>query len=1179
MTSRLPPSPHEWINRNQSIRFEFEGEQFRAYAGDVISSALMAAGKRMLARSFKYHRPRGVLSFANHDANLIVQGDGEANVRADITPVTDGASYRAVNTIGGLRFDAARVLGLLSPLLPTGFYYKAFYSPQGLFPWWEKLIRWLAGLGRVDLQKTLSRQSRHHQWCDVLIVGGGSAGLSAAATLAEAGVQVVLADDGVKPGGCLNHISAGEDAEGAWLEARLLALRARDNVSLLSNTTVVGIYADHEVVLLNAGGVTQMHAKAIIVASGVYEQPAIFDNNDLPGVMLPAAASRLARCYGVKAFDSGVMIAGHDAAYEQALTLCTQQIKLTHVVDIRKQPPNERDLARLTEAGITILTCASIRKACGRNEVSGLLVDVNGQTQQLSCDGVLMAVGVAPAAAPLVQAGAAFKFDAALGQHVPHTLPEGVFAAGSVNGVFSFDDCQIDGERAAQAALNLLGHTTPQNTAVPRARSACSHSYPIGTGPLKKAFVDFDEDLSVRDLKLAAREGFDSVELMKRYSTIGMGPSQGKTSNMNGVRVLAEHLGKPIGDIGLTTPRPFVTPVPVRALAGRRIRREWRTPLHQFHIEAGARMQDAGLWRRPMSYAHANAEAAIRHEYHAVRERVGMIDVSTLGKIELVGADAEKLLNYAYPCRFDRLADGMTRYVFMTDGAGTLIDDGVCARLNASHFYLTTTSSQAAHVVRLLELYAVQLAFEVTIIDRTQRLGAINLAGPLSREVLARLSDLKLGQNEFPYLGFREGQVAGVEARVMRVGFVGELGYEIHVPANSTAHVWRSLLEAGKQLGIAPFGVDTQRLLRLEKGHLIVGQDSDGNTNPYEVGLGRAIAANKSRFHGRHALSRLAERVNRTLIGFTSDIHQLEAGLLVIHKGDIAGHVTSVGVSPHTGCLIGLAMIKRELTESEQKYSVRLVNGALCTIKVAELPFYDAGNGRQHADMPTTTQPNLVSTMARAESAVLWSPASQILNIGTCNNMKLGLRGGDAEQTAGFIADLSAVRKRLLFGADSQKWLAKNDVPAKLALFESAAVGTSGLVVRTHFDQYLLIDGLENERKPLTASAAPIAGLNCALCDHDSAEFALAGPWQQAMLNEFCATQIEPQTMTFMMVKFAGCDVCLWQPLLPQPHIRLICSAAEASTLFQLLNEFVHEHSGQLIGFDDYRDWQGQVQG
>jgi sarcosine oxidase subunit alpha len=437
---------------------------------------------------------------------------------------------------------------------------------------------------------------------------------------------------------------------------------------------------------------------------------------------------------------------------------------------------------------------------------------------------------------------------------------------------------------------------------------------------------------------------------MKRYSTIGMGPSQGKLSNMNGVRILAHLRGSDVNAIGVTTTRPFTYPVPMGILAGRRLRRQWHTPMDELHRASGADMGEAGTWLRPMSYTAGSPLAAIEQEYHTVREAVGLIDVSTLGKIEIFGVDAQALLDYAYTCSFEKLQPGMTRYIIMTDGSGTLVDDGVAGRFANDHFYITATSSHAQVVVRQLQLYATQLRLDVAIVDRTFQVGAVNLAGPASRDVLRGLTDLDLSADAFPYLALREGQVAGVAARVMRVGFVGELGYEIHFPVSAGAGIWQALMAAGEAHGIAPFGVEAQRLLRLEKGHLIVGQDTDGTTNPFEANLAWAVRLTKQRFVGKHSLALLKPRAARRLVGFITEDdpeRSIKECHLIIERGDIAGRVTSVAYSPHRRAVIGLAMIDTALAEVGRDFSIRVSDGSIIAASISATPFYDPDNARQ----------------------------------------------------------------------------------------------------------------------------------------------------------------------------------------------------------------------------------------
>jgi sarcosine oxidase subunit alpha len=953
---RIAPQANEWIDRKAPISFVFEGERYDGYAGDVVSSALLANDRVVMARSFKYHRPRGVLSVANHDANVMLSCGERTNIRADIEPIASGKSYRAVNTIGGVRWDLAQALQLFSKVLPVGFYYKAFYRPRALFPYWESLIRHMAGLGKVTTDAQPLRKLRRNRFCDVLIIGGGVAGLAAAREFTGKSVDVIIADENRKLGGTFDYLHAGDTVAQAEKSEILSTLGAADQIELLSGHFAAGFYADNSVPLVGPDGIVHVHAKSVIFATGLYEQPAVFRNNDLPGIMLATGAQRLVHRFAIAPCSNAVVLAGNDEAYSAALDLQAAGVRISAIVDL--DGPDLRG-ARASEAlarGIQVIPNANIDEAIAKGgRLQRIIVKSKDgtTTQSIDCDGLMMSVGWAPAGGLLYQAGARLEYDEALGQVVPTELPVSCFCAGRLNGVFAYEDQVIDGRAAAVAALDFLGIAHETSPTASRETRAHSHPYPIANHPRGKNFVDFDEDLQVSDLNIAYREGFDSVELMKRYSTIGMGPSQGKVSNMNGVRVLADLQGSAVQAIGVTTPRPFTHPVPMGALAGRRLRRQWWTPMHGYHVAEQADVQEAGMWLRPMSYTPGSPVSAIEREYQLVRNAAGLIDVSTLGKIELFGPDTIALLEYAYTCAFDKLKQGMTRYIFMVDSSGTLVDDGVAARISDDHFYITATSSHAQAVVRSLQQIADQLGFDVAIIDRTHQVAALNLAGPRSREVLAKLTKLDLSEESFPYLAVREARVSGVKARLMRVGFVGELGFEIHFPATHGAALWEALLEVGREVGIGPFGVEAQRLLRLEKGHLIFGQDTDGTTNPFEVNLGWGVRLAKQRFVGKHSLTLLKPRLARRLVGFktTSDLtRQLEECHLVINNGAIAGRITSVAYSPHCQAVIGLAVLDIGLTEVGTKLEVRVTNGDLIPIEVSDPSFYDPDNSRQRAD-------------------------------------------------------------------------------------------------------------------------------------------------------------------------------------------------------------------------------------
>ncbi len=963
MSARLPPVAGEWIDRSTKIAFDFEGERFQGFAGDTVSSALLAAGTRVLGRSFKYHRARSVLSMANHDINAMFQDGARLNLRGDVEPLRDRMVIAAVNTFGGVKHDRARILDKLAAFLPVGFYYKAFHTPKAWFPFWERMFRRLTGLGELDFSTPHIRTPKRYDFCDVLVVGAGPSGLSAAQAAADVGAKVVLVDENTRIGGSLTYQRGGSDHTTAQLCDLESRVSTHPNISVRTGTLAAGCYADNWVALVDADCMTKMRARALIVASGVCEQPAVFHNNDLPGVMLASAAQRLIYRYAVRPMQSAVVLTGNQDGYVAALDLIANGIRVEVVVDLRRAEGGSVEETKVKEAGICILRghCVHEVRANG-SEVGAAVVcplldggeaDASrGET--VNCDGVLMSVGFAPAAALLYQAGAAMRFDLQVGQFVPANLPEGVFAAGRINGVYALEDRQRDGSRAGLEAAKYLGFAVSAAPAIARAEVSPSHPYPIFDHPRAKNFVDFDEDLQLKDLANAVQEGFDNIELLKRYTTIGMGPSQGKHSNMNAIRILAKLLGTTPGEVGTTTSRPFVHPVPMSHLAGRGFALYRLTPLHSRHERAGAVFMQAGAWLRPEFYMVRGKTRleAVRQEAVAVRAGVGIIDVGTLGKMEISGPDAAAFLERIYTGRFANMKVGMTRYALMLDEAGVIIDDGVVVRLGEQRFYFTTTTTGAANVYREMTRLNTLWGMEVGIVNATGAYAAVNLAGPRSRDLLSRLTNLDLSPEAFPYLGVREAGIAGVPARLLRVGFVGELGYEIHVPADRACALWDALTEAGRVHGIRPFGVEAQRLLRLEKGHIIVGQDTDGLTTPVEAAIGWAVKMDKSYFIGQRSL-KIVQRKNpkSKLVGFTLD-STTEGAMpkechLVIRDGKIAGRVTSIAWSPAIEKYIGLAFVSPEIIASGGDFLIRADGGQMVAARIESTPFYDSAGDRQ----------------------------------------------------------------------------------------------------------------------------------------------------------------------------------------------------------------------------------------
>lgn len=967
MSSRLPSVTGEWIDRSRSVDFTFDGTPYRGFAGDTPASALWAAGVHVLGRSFKYHRPRGVLSLANHDVNTMMQAGARLNLRADVESLEQGMALTSVNTAGGVSGDRLRILNAVGGFLPVGFYYKAFHRPKALFPFWERVFRRLTGLGTLDFGAPHIRTPKRYDFCDVLVVGAGPAGLHAALAAGRAGAKVVLVDENARIGGSLGYQRGGSIEGVEMLRDLERDLADLPNISVRTGTLAAGYYADHWIPLVDAKRMTKLRARAVIVAGGAFEQPAVFRNNDVPGVMLASAAQRLLYRYAVKPMDKALVLTANADGYRAALDLMAHGVAIAAVADLRADGEPSALSMRVKQVGIPVLKghCVLEAEAVGNRLVAATVCPIGGDgkpdtasPQKFACDGLVMSVGWAPAAALLYQAGAKMRYDTATHQFVPESLPEAVFACGRVNGVYALDSRCEDGERAGTQAAHHLGFDTPaRNFSIAPERSSPSHPWPIVEHPAGKNFVDFDEDLHLRDFHNAAQEGFDNIELMKRYTTVGMGPSQGKHSNMNAIRVLARIRGVSPGEVGTTTARPFFHPVPMSHLAGRGFNVHRETPLHGRHDGLGAVWMQAGIWLRPEYYALPGKRKAdiVHDEARAVRSSVGIIDVGTLGKMELYGPDAGAFLERIYTAKFSGMKPGTTRYAVMLDESGVVIDDGVVARLSDQHFYFTTTTTGSTTVYRELQRWNAQWNLEVGIVNATGAFAAMNLAGPKARAVLRKLTAVDLSNAAFPYLAVREAEVAGVPARLMRVGFVGELGYELHVPADRSAHLWDALMEAGQDDGIRPFGVEAQRLLRLEKGHIIIGQDTDGLTQPDEAGLEWAVKVDKPFFVGKRSVEIVRKHGPRQkLVGFELDAIGASTTPrechLVVRNGAIAGRVTSIAWSDTLGKHVGLAFVAPDMTELGSPFFIRADGGTMVQARVVPTPFYDAEGLRQKVE-------------------------------------------------------------------------------------------------------------------------------------------------------------------------------------------------------------------------------------
>ena len=984
------------IDRSTPVNFRFDGRRLCGFAGDTLASALLANGIHLVGRSFKYHRPRGLLGAGSEEPNALVRvirdrSRSTPNLRATQVELYEGLVAESQNRWPSLGFDVSAVNDLLSPLFPAGFYYKTFMWPRKAWhALYEPRIRAAAGLGRAPTGPDPDRYGQRFAHCDVLVVGAGPAGLAAALAASSAGARVILCDEQREFGGwLLDEPAATLDQQPAsrWLAAALATLASRANVTLLPRTTAFG-YFPHNLVGLNqriteheseppAGAprerLWQVRASEVILATGSIERPLVFPGNDRPGVMLASAARTFLNRYGVLVGSRVAVVAGSDAAYAAALDLRAAGAEIVALADVR-EAPGAAAAAAARQAKLLFTSRATVLGTSGRLRVSGIrLGEATGsnivERPAIACDTVLMSGGYTPSVHLFSQSRGALSWNPEQQVFVPGTPAERTRAAGACRGIDGLAAAFADGAEAGIAAAAATRHRGSAAPVVAALREFSGTGAPgalpqPGTTPPPKAFVDFQNDVTTKDLALAAREGFRSVEHIKRYTTTGMATDQGKTSGMNALGVIASGFERPIPEVGLTTFRMPYTPVTFGIFAGYArgdlfdpVR---TTPTHEWARAHGAVFEDVGLWKRARYFPKAGEDmhAAVVRECRAVRDSCGIFDASTLGKIEVVGPDAATFMNRLYVNNWTSLAPGRSRYGILLRDDGFVYDDGVVARLADDRFHVTTTTGGAARVLGMMEDYLQTEwpTLNVWLTSTSEQWAVIAVQGPRAREVIAPLVlDIDLSSAALPHMAVARGRICGAPLILFRVSFTGELGFELNVPADYGREVWEAVYAAGRSRGITAYGTESMHVLRAEKGYIIVGQETDGTATPDDVGLSWAIGKAKPDFVGKRSLERPAMKApgRKQLVGLLTDDPAvvLEEGAQLVESAGqkvplrMIGHVTSSYASAALGRSIALAMVAGGRARVGETLYVPMPGGDI-PVKVTGSVFYDPKGAR-----------------------------------------------------------------------------------------------------------------------------------------------------------------------------------------------------------------------------------------
>jgi sarcosine oxidase, subunit alpha len=979
------------IDRTRKVTFSFDGKDVSGFVGDTLASAVLASGSKVFGRSFKYHRPRGLVGLGSEEMNaLIGVGEGtrhEPNLRATQIEVFDGLTAESQNRWPSLKYDIGAINSKISRFIPAGFYYKTFMWPKSFWKHiYEPFIRKAAGLGRAADGRDPDTYEHMHIHADVIIIGGGLAGLAAAEAAASTGVKVLLCDENPVLGG-ISDLTAGMiDGEcvGDYANAVAARLSALPNVHILTRTTVVGHFhhnylmafervGDHDPAILAAGApkhrLWKIRVDKVVVATGALERPIAFANNDRPNIMLASAVRGLIGRYGVTPGSKGVVFTNNDDAYLTAFALKKAGITV-RVVDSRSRSDGALVKRAISEGidvqlgsvisavegtlGVTAVKIAAYRKGQGR-----VITE-----KKVECDFIAMSGGWNPALHMWCHNGGKIQFDDALQSFRPKSHTDNIVAIGAANGTMTVEDTLAEAQALGKKAKKLTVQEPERGALESLWFAPATGKYNEGN----KHFIDFQNDVTAADLELAQREGYESVEHTKRYTTFGMATDQGKTSNLNGLGVLSEATGKTIPEIGITTFRPPYTPYSFGSIAGALTNELFlpirRTPIFQWHTDHAAVFEPVGQWRRAYTYPQASESKheSINREILCVRNKVGMLDASTLGKIEIKGPDAAEFLDRMYTNTFSTLKVGKCRYGLMMNELGFLTDDGVTVRLADDHFLMHTTSGGADRISAWLEewLQTEWTHYKVFITPVTEQWSQFAVAGPRARDVLAKLSpSMDLSNEAFPHMSFVTGHLGEYPVRIFRISFSGELSYEVATPANFGQGLWNALMEAGDEFGLSAYGTEALHVLRAEKGYIVVGDESDGTVTPVDVGLEGMVSKKKPDFIGKRSLEQsfLKGSNRKQLVGLLTEdpTEVLPDGAYAVTQVkdkppmEMIGQVTSSYMSPTLGRSIAMALIQNGRARMGEVISFPLESGKVMKATITDTVFYDKEGGRLHA--------------------------------------------------------------------------------------------------------------------------------------------------------------------------------------------------------------------------------------